>query len=80
MKGELEKNEMRAGLPILAFADPAGFDAWLASQGPIAPGLWLRLAKKGAAERTLTSRRRSTSLFAMAGSTANWTRTTTSSG
>ena len=45
---------MRAGLPILAFADPAAFDAWLASQGAIAPGLWLRLAKKGAAERTLT--------------------------
>ena len=54
MKGELETNEMRAGLPILAFADPPAFDAWLASQGSIAPGLWLRLAKKGAAERTLT--------------------------
>ena len=54
MKGELEKNEMRADLPILAFADPPAFDAWLVSQGPIAPGLWLRLAKKGAPERTLT--------------------------
>jgi uncharacterized protein YdeI (YjbR/CyaY-like superfamily) len=54
MKGELETNEMRAGLPILAFADPPAFDAWLVSQGPIAPGLWLRLAKKGAPERTLT--------------------------
>jgi uncharacterized protein YdeI (YjbR/CyaY-like superfamily) len=54
MKGERETDEMRAGLPILAFADPPAFDAWLASQGSIAPGIWLRLAKKGAPERTLT--------------------------
>lgn len=45
---------MRAGLPILAFADAPAFDAWLESQGSIAPGLWLRLAKKGAPARTLT--------------------------
>jgi uncharacterized protein YdeI (YjbR/CyaY-like superfamily) len=54
MKGDLEKEEMRAGLPLLAFADARAFDAWLQSQGPMAPGLWLKLAKKGAPERTLT--------------------------
>jgi uncharacterized protein YdeI (YjbR/CyaY-like superfamily) len=54
MKGDFEKEEMRAGLPLLAFADARAFDAWLQSQGPMAPGLWLKLAKKGAPERTLT--------------------------
>jgi uncharacterized protein YdeI (YjbR/CyaY-like superfamily) len=54
MKGGLGKDEMRGGLPILAFADAGAFDAWLESQGPITPGLWLRLAKKGAPEPTLT--------------------------
>jgi uncharacterized protein YdeI (YjbR/CyaY-like superfamily) len=54
MKSGLEKDEMRAGLPILAFADARAFEAWLESQGPIALGLWLKLAKKGAPERTLT--------------------------
>lgn len=37
----------RAGLPILGFADAAGFAAWLASQPADAPGLWLKLAKRG---------------------------------
>jgi uncharacterized protein YdeI (YjbR/CyaY-like superfamily) len=45
---------MRAGLPILSFAEARAFDAWLESQGPIAPGLWLKFAKKGGPERTLT--------------------------
>jgi uncharacterized protein YdeI (YjbR/CyaY-like superfamily) len=54
VKGDLEKEDMRAGLPILAFADARAFDAWLESQGPMAPGLWLKLTKKGAPERTLT--------------------------
>ncbi|HEY3623952.1 MAG TPA: YdeI/OmpD-associated family protein [Roseiarcus sp.] len=54
MEGNPGKEEMRAGLPILAFADARAFDAWLEAQGSSAPGLWLRLAKKGAPERTLT--------------------------
>jgi uncharacterized protein YdeI (YjbR/CyaY-like superfamily) len=54
VKGDQEKADMRAGLPVLAFADARAFDAWLESQGPMAPGLWLKLAKKGAPERTLT--------------------------
>ena len=53
MTGDLEKEDMRAGLPILAFADAPAFAAWLEAQGPLAPGLWLKLAKKGAPERTL---------------------------
>jgi uncharacterized protein YdeI (YjbR/CyaY-like superfamily) len=48
------KDEMSADLPILAFANARAFDAWLESEGPTAPGLWLKLAKKGAPERTLT--------------------------
>lgn len=54
MEGNPGKDEMRAGLPILAFADARAFDAWLGSQGAIAPGLWLRVAKKSAPEPTLS--------------------------
>ncbi len=50
----MTKTEMRAGLPILAFADGPAFEAWLEARGQNAPGLWLKLAKKGALERTLT--------------------------
>jgi hypothetical protein len=41
-------NEVRAGLPIMTFADVAAFDAWLEAQKASAQGLWLKLAKKGA--------------------------------
>jgi uncharacterized protein YdeI (YjbR/CyaY-like superfamily) len=54
MEGDREKDQMRAGLPILAFSDGLAFDAWLESEGAQAAGLWVRLAKKGALERTLT--------------------------
>jgi uncharacterized protein YdeI (YjbR/CyaY-like superfamily) len=46
--------ETHAGLPVMAFPDQARFDAWLAAQGDSAPGLWLKLAKKGAPAATLT--------------------------
>ena len=46
-------DELRAGLPILAFADAATFETWLEAHGPDAPGVWLKLAKKGATEPTL---------------------------
>lgn len=39
-------NEVRAGLPIMAFADVAAFDAWLDAQKASAQGLWLKLSKK----------------------------------
>jgi hypothetical protein len=54
MKGDLEKGEIRAGLPILAFLDARAFDAWLEAQKQTAPGLWLKFAKKGVPQRTLT--------------------------
>ena len=41
------------GLPVLSFADAAGWEAWLAEAAPDA-GLWLKLAKKGNAASTLT--------------------------
>lgn len=46
-------DEMRAGLPILAFADILSFEDWLDRAGPAAPGLWLKLAKKSAPVATL---------------------------
>jgi uncharacterized protein YdeI (YjbR/CyaY-like superfamily) len=46
--------EIRAGLPILAFADPAAFAAWLAAQPAGAPGAWLQFAKQGSAMTTLS--------------------------
>jgi uncharacterized protein YdeI (YjbR/CyaY-like superfamily) len=54
VESDVGKDDMRADLPILTFADSRAFDAWLESQGSIAPGLWLRFAKKGAPEPTLT--------------------------
>ena len=41
------KPETKAGLPILAFVDSAGFEAWLEAQGAASAGLWLKLAKQG---------------------------------
>jgi uncharacterized protein YdeI (YjbR/CyaY-like superfamily) len=46
--------EARAGLPIITFADAAGFEQWLGQQDPDAAGLWLKLAKKGAPSPTLS--------------------------
>ena len=45
--GAMTAPEMRAGLPIISFPDAAAFEAWLASQPPDSPGLWLKLAKQG---------------------------------
>jgi uncharacterized protein YdeI (YjbR/CyaY-like superfamily) len=36
------------GLPILAFASQATWDAWLAANGATSAGVWLKLAKKSA--------------------------------
>ena len=38
----------------MAFADLGAWEAWLAAQPGDAPGLWLKLAKAGNAESTLT--------------------------
>ena len=39
--------EVRAGLPIVGFADAGAFEAWIEARSDDAPGLWLKLAKKG---------------------------------
>ena len=44
----MSEPETRAGLPILAFADAAAWEAWLAGQPRSAPGVWLKLAKASA--------------------------------
>lgn len=46
--------EMRAGLPIIGFAEAGGFDAWLAAAPRDSKGLWLKLAKKGAGVASLS--------------------------
>jgi uncharacterized protein YdeI (YjbR/CyaY-like superfamily) len=39
--------EMRAGLPVLSFADAAAMEAWLERHGADSAGFWLRLFRKG---------------------------------
>ncbi|MEA3061303.1 MAG: hypothetical protein QOJ94_1084 [Sphingomonadales bacterium] len=39
--------EMRAGLPVLSFADAAAMQAWLKRDGAASAGFWLRLFRKG---------------------------------
>ncbi|CAD5369689.1 conserved hypothetical protein [Rubrivivax sp. A210] len=46
----------KADLPILAFETAAAWEAWLAAQPAGAPGLWLRLAKKGAGRPSVSRR------------------------
>ena len=46
--------ELHKGLPVLAFPDQPAFEAWLAAQPPGQPGLWLKLAKKGAGVPSVT--------------------------
>lgn len=47
-------NDVRAGLPVLAFSDAAAWESWLAEQPADAKGIWLRLAKKGNSASALT--------------------------
>jgi uncharacterized protein YdeI (YjbR/CyaY-like superfamily) len=46
--------EMRAGLPVLSFADAAAMEDWLERNGATAAGLWLRLFRKGAGVASVT--------------------------
>ena len=41
-------------LPVLAFADQAAFEAWLEAEGARAPGVYVKLAKKGAGVPSVT--------------------------
>ncbi|MFN8505871.1 YdeI/OmpD-associated family protein [Kouleothrix sp.] len=49
-----DKRPARGDLPALLFATPAEWQAWLDLHHASAPGVWLRLAKKGAATPTPT--------------------------
>lgn len=40
--------EIRLGLPIIGFADEQAFLHWLSVTPRTAPGIWLKLVKKGA--------------------------------
>ncbi len=44
----------QSDLPLLAFPDAGAFDAWLGDQPKAAAGAWLRFAKRGAPEATLS--------------------------
>jgi uncharacterized protein YdeI (YjbR/CyaY-like superfamily) len=46
--------EIRAGLPVLGFADVLAWEEWLASRVDDDAGLWLKLAKAGNAESSLS--------------------------
>ena len=41
-------------LPLLTFADAASFERWLEEHGHTSPGAWLRFAKQGAPELTVS--------------------------
>jgi uncharacterized protein YdeI (YjbR/CyaY-like superfamily) len=41
-------------LEIILFADPAELEEWLEAHGEDSPGIWLKIAKKGAPEPTVT--------------------------
>jgi uncharacterized protein YdeI (YjbR/CyaY-like superfamily) len=41
-------------LPVMTFGSTDAWDAWLAAHHADAPGLWLKIAKKGAAGRTIS--------------------------
>jgi uncharacterized protein YdeI (YjbR/CyaY-like superfamily) len=41
-------------LPLLTFSSPSAFSRWLAAQPDNSPGAWLKFAKKGAPETTIS--------------------------
>jgi uncharacterized protein YdeI (YjbR/CyaY-like superfamily) len=41
-------------LPVMTFESTDTWDAWLAAHHADSPGLWLKIAKKGAARRTIS--------------------------
>ncbi len=41
-------------LPVLAFATPAEWEAWLREHGASSPGVWVRMAKKGSGAASVT--------------------------
>jgi uncharacterized protein YdeI (YjbR/CyaY-like superfamily) len=51
---KLARMDSKAGLPVIAFSDLAGWEAWLAEQPDDAKGLWLKMAKAGNTDSALT--------------------------
>ncbi len=51
MEGE---TETKNGLPILAFGSQAEWEAWLEERHATSDGLWIRFAKKGSGEESVT--------------------------
>lgn len=50
----MAKEGMRAGLPVVSFADAAAMEGWLERYGAEAAGFWLRLFKKGSGVASVT--------------------------
>jgi len=46
--------ELYQDQPMLAFADPAAWEKWLAAEHAGSSGLWLKLAKKGCSDTTVS--------------------------
>lgn len=44
----------RGGLPILHFEDAAALERWVEAQAAEHPGIWLKFAKKGSGERSVS--------------------------
>jgi uncharacterized protein YdeI (YjbR/CyaY-like superfamily) len=42
------------GLPVLAFQTVAEWEQWLEAEGDQAPGVWVKISKRGAAEATIS--------------------------
>ncbi|HEX7850833.1 MAG TPA: YdeI/OmpD-associated family protein [Sphingomonas sp.] len=47
-------DEERGGLPVLHFADADAWEAWLRTHGGKASGMWLKIAKAGNSDSSLT--------------------------
>jgi uncharacterized protein YdeI (YjbR/CyaY-like superfamily) len=46
--------DTKQGLPIIAFASPTKWEEWLQEHHGSSKGLWLKIAKKGSGETTVT--------------------------
>ena len=46
--------DTKSGLPVLPFASPATFRAWLEEHHATSKGIWLKIAKKGSGVPTVT--------------------------
>jgi uncharacterized protein YdeI (YjbR/CyaY-like superfamily) len=51
---ERDVAELYQGQPMMVFPDPAGWEEWLAAEHAGCSGLWLKLAKKGCPDTTVS--------------------------